>query len=115
MNLEDFYQEVGDKLNLIAAEEPLEAGDRKVIADKYLGIHAEYSRRDLFPWFDDEDVPNWAADAVATIVASRLLTKFSVSEARRVQLLDRDLPLAQDVIVGDGQSRNFDSEPVEYY
>ena len=115
MNLEDFYQEVGDKLNLIAAEEPLESGDRKVIADKYLGVHAEYSRRDLFPWFDDEDVPDWAADAVATIVASRLVTKFSVSQLRREQLLGVDLPEARDVIIGDGQNRNFDSEPVEYY
>lgn len=115
MTLEDFYVEVLQKLDVLAAEESPTASDRKVVADKYVQIHAQYSRRDLFPWFDDEDVPDWAADAVAVITAKALVNKFSVPDGRKAEILQIEFPQAETVIIGDGQRRNVDSVNPEYY
>ena len=114
MTLEDFYAEVLQKLGALAAEEAPSASDRDAAKDKYEQLHAEYSRRDLLPWFDDEDVPEWAADAFATIVANRLTNKFSVSQDTFVKLAT-ELPGAITVIVGDGQYRQVPNVKATFY
>ena len=104
MTLEDFYEEVLGKLKVLAAEESPSASDRAKVADKYDQLHAEYSRRDIIPWFVDEDVPDWASDSFATIVADRLSNQFSVPQTLAVQL-KVDAQMAVTTIVADGQRR----------
>ena len=114
MTLEEFYVEVLRKMNVLAAEEPISAADRDAVADKYVQLHAEYSRRELLPWFDDEDVPDWAADSFAVIVAARLAETFSLPQDRRLELKAGAIQ-ADTVIVGDGQHRDPPDVPATYY
>ena len=114
MILEDFYAEVLQKLGVLAAEESPSAADRLAAKSKYEHVHAEYSRRDLLPWFDDEDVPEWAADAFATIVASRLVNEFAVEQGRRLEL-KADAQIAVTTIVADGQRRESPEVDALYY
>ena len=55
MTLEDFYAEVLKELSVLAAEEAPDPSDRLAVKVKYEQVHAELSRRDILPWFDDED------------------------------------------------------------
>ena len=114
MTLEDFYAEVLQKLGVLAAEESPSASDRLSAKSKYEAVHAEYARRDLLPWFDDEEVPDWAADAFATIVASRLTYEFSLPQERRLEL-KADASMAIAVITGDGQRRESPDPEIEFY
>ena len=113
MILEDFYEEVLRKVGVLAAEESPHAADTLEVSKKYEQIHAEYSRRDLVNWFDDEDVPDWISDGFASVVAYRLTTTFSVSLQKAAQLkLNSDE--AVTLLVGDGQRRNPPQGQVEY-
>lgn len=113
MLLEDFYAEVLKKLGVLAAEESPSPADRLASLEKYEQVYAELDRRDLLTWFDDEEVPDWAADSVAAITAYRLASTFSVSLDRRAQLkFDSDLGMT--VLVADGQRRKPPQGLVEY-
>lgn len=114
MILEDFYVEVLQKLGVLAAEENPTASDRLAAKDKYEQVHAELERRDIINWFDDEDVPDWAADAFATIVADRLSSKFSLSSQAKVDLAG-DAVGALTTIVADGQRREPPDCTTEFY
>lgn len=114
MTLEDFYAEVLQKLGVLAAEESPSASDRLAAKSKYEQVHAEHSRRELIPWFDDEDVPDWAADPFATIVASRLVNEFSVEQGRRLEL-KADAVGALTTIIADGQRREPPEVDATYY
>lgn len=114
MNLEDFYSEVLQKLGVLAAEEAPSPSDRLAAKDKYEQVHAEFARRDLLPWFDDEDVPDWAADSFSTIVASRLVNEFSVPQDRRLEM-KVDAQMATATIIGDGQRRQSPANKANYY
>lgn len=114
MTLEDFYAEVLQKLGTLAAEEAPSASDRKASKEKYEQIHAEFSRRDLIQWFDDEDVPDWASDPMATIVADRLAPEFSLPDNRRIELKVAARE-ALDTIIADGQRRSPPDVAGTYY
>ena len=114
MQLEDFYKLILSELGVIAAEESPEPEDRLKAKNRYERVHAEYSRRNLLNWFTDDEVPDWAAEAMATIVASRMTKGFSIPLARRREI-KADAIRADTVIVGDGQHRSPDQEPVIYY
>lgn len=113
MTLEDFYEEVLRKLGVLAAEEAPSAADRLTTKQKYEQVHAEYARRELIQWFDDDDVPGWIADGFASITAYRLAATFSTSLEKRAQL-KFDSDEAVTVLVGDGQRRNPPQGQVEY-
>jgi len=114
MTLEDFYTEVLQKLGVLAAEESPTASDRLTVKNKYEQVHAEFSRRDIVPWFDDEDVPDWASDAFGTIVASRLAKTFGASPDKRMELKGDEVN-AITTIVADGQRRDSKSNETIYY
>lgn len=114
MTLEDFYADVLQKLGVLAAEESPSAADRLAVKNKYEAVHAEYSRREIIPWFDDEDVPDWASDPFATIVASRMVNEFSVEQGRRLEL-KADAMTALTTIVADGQRRESPEVDAVYY
>lgn len=114
MLLEDFYAEVLQKLGVLAAEEAPSTADRLAVKAKYEAVHAEYSRRDIVPWFDDEDVPDWASDSFATLVASRLGNEFSVDAQRRMEI-KVDAQLALTTIIADGQRRESPDVDSQYY
>ena len=114
MLLEDFYAEVLQKLGVLAAEEPPPASDRLAAKVKYEQVHAEFSRRELVPWFDDEDVPEWIADGFAALVASRLVSEFSLPQARRLELKVEALA-GVDTLVADGQRRALSDAQASYY
>ena len=114
MQLEDFYAEVLSKLGVLAAEEAPSAADRKAVEDKYTQIHAEYFRREIISWPDAVEVPDWAADAFATIVADRLQNKFSLSDQDSV-FLRADAQMAQSMIVADGQNQEKAQTSDIYY
>lgn len=114
MLLEDFYQEVLQKLGVLAAEESPTASDRAEVVQKHIQVHAELSRRDLLNFFDDEEVPDWVADALADVEADRLAMVFSLPLDKRVELRARaDAGLT--TIIGDGQRRETDNENPYYY
>ncbi len=114
MTLEDFYAEVLQKLGVLAAEESPSASDRLAAKSKYEQVHAELSRREIIPWWDDEEVPDWAADPFATIVASRLTNEFSLEQGRRLEL-KADADMALTTIVADGQRRESPEVDAIYY
>ena len=114
MTLEDFYTEVLQKLGVLAAEESPSAADRLISKNKYEQVHAEFSRRDIVPWFDDEDVPNWASDAFSIIVASRLAKTFGLPADKRAELKGDEVA-AITTIVADGQRRESRSNETIYY
>lgn len=115
MTLEDFYEEVLKKLTVLASEESATASDRLSVKTKYEQVHAEYSRRNLVNWFDDEDVPDWIADSFATMVASRLANEFAVPDSTRLEL-KADAVTAEAVLIGDGQRRGDYNHPeTEYF
>lgn len=114
MILEDFYKEVLSVLGVLAAEDEATASDRKSVVNKYQQVHAEYSRRDIIPWFDDEDVPDWASDAFAVIIADRLSSKFSLSQSDKDRLSGEALG-AITTIIGDGQRRKTNPAEIEFY
>lgn len=114
MLLEDFYAEVLQKLGVLAAEEAPTAADRKAAKDKYKAVHAEYSRRTIIQWFDDEDVPDWASDPMATLVADRLSGEFSLPSDRRTEL-KFEAREALTTIVADGQRREPPDVNAQYY
>ena len=113
MILEDFYEEVLKKNGVLAAEESASASDRLEAKNKYEQVLAEYERRELITWFDDDDVPDWIADGFAAIVAYRLASKFSVPMDKRAQM-KFDADMAETVLVGDGQRRLPPRGQVEY-
>ena len=114
MTLEDFYAEVLKKLGVLAAEEAPTASDRQEVVEKYQAVHAEYSRREIVPWFDDEDVPDWISDSFATLVAFRLTDKFSVSPQKKAELgVDADAALT--TLIADGQRREVKDTKANYF
>lgn len=114
MTLEDFYAEVLHKLGVLAGEEAPSPSDRKTVKAKYEQVHAEYTKRQLTTWFDDEPVPDWVADAFATLVARRLVGPFSVPVKRRLEI-KADAFAAESTVAGIEQRRVFDNEPPYFF
>ncbi len=114
MTLEKFYAEVLKKLGVIAAEEAPVAADRLEVENKYIQVHAELSRREIIPWFDDEEVPDWASDAMSAVIADRLCSTFSVPQEKEIKIRVE----AQEgltTIIGDGQRRPPPERSSEFY
>lgn len=114
MLLEDFYEEVLEKLGVIAAEEAAQPADRAKVVTKYQEVHAEYSERELVPFFDDEDVPDKYVDPLSSIVAFRLTTKYPVPDKRYIRLGSAALE-GDQTIVGFGQRRPVPRETAVFY
>ncbi len=114
MLLENFYEEVLEKLGVIAAQETATAADRSNVVTKYQEVHAEYAERELVPFFDDEEVPEKYVDPLSSIVAFRLTTKYSVSDKKYVRLGTASLQ-GDETIVGFGQRRSVPRETAIYY
>lgn len=114
MLLENFYEEVLEKLGVVAAEEAAHPADRAKVVSKYQEVHAEYAERELVPFFDDEDVPEKYVDPLSSIVAFRLTTKYAVSDKKYVRLGTAALE-GDGVIVGFGQRRPVPRETAVYY
>lgn len=114
MILENFYKEVLQKLGVLAAEESPSASDRLAAQNKYEQVHAEFSRREIVPWFDDDEVPDWIADGFAAIVADRLTSKFSVSDNDLIKI-KTEAREGLTTLVADGQRRSPPASKPQYY
>ena len=114
MLLEDFYKETLQKLGVIAQQEEAQPSDRLKVVTKYQEVHAEYSERELLPFFDDDDVEDKYVDPLSSIVAFRLTTKYAVSDKKYVRLGTAALE-GDTTIVGFGQRRSVPRETAVYY
>ena len=114
MQLEDFYKEILNKLKVKAPREPAHASDRLAAKEKYEQLFAEFERRDLITWFDDDDVPDWIANGFAAMVAFALTDTYAVPDEDYIKLRDA-AARGETTLIGDGQRRQVPSENPEYY
>jgi hypothetical protein len=83
ITLADIYQRTGAKLEILRADENLEAEDGDLIADAYIGLHDQLLSEGLMTWGKADDVPEWAAPILVDMLAALLVDQFGVEEPRR--------------------------------
>ncbi len=69
MTLNDLYRATLEKLTVVAAGEPADAGDLAVIATRYASVYNMLAGLRLVSWAADEPVPDSAALPLTSMLA----------------------------------------------
>lgn len=76
MTLTDLYRKVLEKLQVSAAEEPVDAGDVRVISGKYAALHPLLEHEGLCNWGPTEDVPEAVVIPLTAMLAWSAASEF---------------------------------------
>jgi hypothetical protein len=81
--LADLFQRTGAKLEILRADESLDASDGDLIGDAYVSLHDQLLTEGLMTWSVTDDVPEWAVPILVDMLACMLVDDFGVEEPRR--------------------------------
>ena len=83
---EEIIQRVGEDLYLVPIAQPLEDHDKLRIEQSYNEAYALVKSKELDTWGIDSDVPDLAAPYFCLIIEEKLLTVYSVPDARYARI-----------------------------
>lgn len=81
--LAELFQRTGAKLEILRADESLDAADGDLIADAYTSLHDQLLSEGLMTWSKTDDVPEWAVPIMVDMLAAMLVDDFGIEEPRR--------------------------------
>jgi len=81
--LAEVFQRTGAKLEILRADETLDAADGDLISDAYASLHDQLLSEGLMTWGVTDDVPGWAVPIMVDMLAAMTVDDFGVEEPRR--------------------------------
>lgn len=93
MTLTDLYRKALEKLQVVAAGEPVEPADHQLVAAKYLGVYELLLGKRLVAWGVDEDIPEFASIPLVSILAYATAGEFGIDPSRFATEGALDLPV----------------------
>lgn len=87
MTLIELSTRVLQKLGVLASGEVADADDHSLIQTKYGSLYEQLQGLSLAAWASNEDIPEYAAEAIVQMVAAICVDEFEISDPKRSALL----------------------------
>lgn len=87
MNITTLKRKVLEKLQVVAAGEPVNASDGAIVQDKYEDLHEILLQDDLVEWVVSEDIPEAYGTAVVALLAAECVDEFHAPDSLKVKIL----------------------------
>ena len=82
MTVTELKRRVLEKLQVIAAGEEPNYDDATVVGNRYLSLHDMLITEGLINWTNDESIPAWAEEPIASMVAAFTASDFGIPQQR---------------------------------
>lgn len=100
LTIEEMVQRVGEDLSLVAIGQALESQDESRITNTYNEVYERIKKKGRATWNSTGDIPTVAVPYVALMMCEKLLTSYSVPEAR-ANRIRQDAGLNGDVALSN--------------
>jgi hypothetical protein len=118
MNTTQLRRKVLEKLQVLAADEPVSAADGQIVQAAYESLHAILIIDDLVTWVVTEDIPDEFEGPMVAMTAAELVDEFHCPDGLKVKILLEGKYNASPTSFAERQLRRltspgYEGEPAE--